>query len=54
MANKRATAIAKTDGAKLTAELVGAEVIVSGIVWATEEARAATEVLLEADGIIMS
>ena len=54
MANKRATAIAKTDGAKLTAELVGVGLAVSGDAWVTEEDGAAAEVLVEADAIIMS
>ena len=45
MANRRATAIAKTDGAKLTAELVGAVVEDSGAAWVAEaDVAAATEV----------
>lgn len=54
MANKRATAIAKTDGAKLTVELVGVGLAVSGDAWVAEEDGAAAEVLVEADAIIMS
>ena len=43
--NKRETAIAKTDGAKLTAELVGAVVEDSGAAWVAEaDVAAATEV----------
>ena len=50
VANRRATAIAKTDGAKLTAELVGAVVTVSVIVWVTGEDIAEwAEVLVEED-----
>lgn len=37
VANKRATTIAKTDGAKLTAELVGVGVADSGDAGVTEE-----------------
>lgn len=37
VANKRATTIAKTDGAKLIAELVGVGVADSGDEWVTEE-----------------
>ena len=45
VANRRATAIAKTDGAKLTEELVGPVVEVSGDAWVAEEdGAAATEV----------
>ena len=49
MANRRATAIAKTDGAKLTAELVGAAVEGSDVAWLTEEEVIAegAEVLVE-------
>ena len=46
VANKRATAIAKTDGAKLTAELVGVGLEDSGDGWVTEaDEAAATEVV---------
>ena len=48
MANRRATAIAKTDGAKLTAELVGAVVTDSVDGWVTGEDIAEwAEVLVE-------
>lgn len=48
VANRRATAIAKTDGAKLTAELVGAAVEGADIAWVTEEVIAeGAEVLVE-------
>ena len=49
VANRRATAIAKTDGAKLTAELVGAAVEGSDVAWLTEEEVIAegAEVLVE-------
>ena len=48
VANRRATAIAKTDGAKLTAELVGAAVEGSDVAWVTEEVIAeGAEVLVE-------
>lgn len=44
VANKRATTIAKTDGAKLTAELVGVGVADSGDEWVTEgDGEAAVE-----------
>ena len=36
VANKRATTIAKTDGAKLTAELVGVGLEDSGAAWVAE------------------
>ena len=52
VANKRATTIAKTDGAKLTAELVGVGVADSGDELVTEEdGAAAVEVVFieEAD-----
>lgn len=50
VANRRATAIAKTDGAKLTEELVGAEVEVSGDAWVTEaDGAAAVEVVFIAE-----
>lgn len=42
VANRRATAIAKTDGAKLTEELVGPVVEVSGDAWVAEADGAAT------------
>lgn len=46
VANKRATTIAKTDGAKLTAELVGVGVADLGDAWVTEEdGEAAVEVV---------
>lgn len=49
VANRRATAIAKTDGAKLTAELVGVGVEGSDDAWVTEEVIAeGAEVLVEA------
>ena len=49
VANRRATTIAKTDGAKLTAELVGAAVEGSDAAWVTEEVIAeGAEVLVEA------
>lgn len=52
VANRRATAIAKTDGAKLTAELVGAAVEGSDVAWVTEEVIAEwAEVLVEEDGM---
>lgn len=52
VANRRATAIAKTDGAKLTAELVGAAVEVSDIAGVTEEVIAeGAEVLVEEAGM---
>lgn len=52
VANRRATAIAKTDGAKLTAELVGAAVEGSDVAWVTEEVIAeGDEVLVEEDGM---
>lgn len=52
VANRRATAIAKTDGAKLTAELVGAAVEGSDIAWVTEEVIAeGAEVLVEEAGM---
>lgn len=41
MANRRATAIAKTDGAKLTEELVGPVVEGSDDEWVAEEDGAA-------------
>lgn len=41
VANKRATAIAKTDGAKLTEELVGVVAEASGDEWVTEADGAA-------------
>lgn len=48
VANRRATAIAKTDGAKLTAELVGAVVTDSVDGWVTGEDIAEwAEVLVE-------
>ena len=48
MANRRATAIAKTDGTKLTAELVGAAVEGADIAWVTEGVIAeGAEVLVE-------
>ena len=48
VANRRATAIAKTDGAKLTAELVGAVVTRSVDAWVTgEDIEEWTEVLVE-------
>ena len=48
VANRRATAIAKTDGAKLTAELVGAVVTDSVVAWVTGEDMAeGAEVLVE-------
>ena len=48
VANKRATTIAKTDGAKLTAELVGAVVTDSVDAWVTGEDIAEwAEVLVE-------
>ena len=48
VANRRATAIAKTDGAKLTAELVGAVVTGSVDAWVTGEDMAEwAEVLVE-------
>ena len=37
VANRRATAIAKTDGARLTAELVGAVVTGLVVAWVTGE-----------------
>ena len=53
VANKRATTIAKTDGAKLTAELVGVAVTGSVVEWATEaDAAGATElVFIEGSGM---
>ena len=52
VANRRATAIAKTDGAKLTAELVGVAVEGSDIAWVTEEVIAeGAEVLVEEAGM---
>lgn len=49
VAKKRATTIAKTDGAKLIAELVGAVVEGSDDAWVTEEVIAeGAEVLVEA------
>lgn len=46
VANKRATAIAKTDGAKLTAELVGVGFVDSGDAWVAEaDGAAAVEVV---------
>ena len=52
VANRRATAIAKTDGAKLTAELVGAAVEGADIAWVTEEVIAeGAEVLVEEAGM---
>ena len=48
MSNRRATAIAKTDGAKLTAELVGAVVTGTVDAWVTGEGIAEwAEVLVE-------
>ena len=48
VANRRATAIAKTDGAKLTAELVGAVVTRSVDAWVTgEDIEEWAEVLVE-------
>ena len=48
VANRRATAIAKTDGAKLTAELVGAVVTDSVVAWVTgEDIAEGAEVLVE-------
>lgn len=49
VAKKRATTIAKTDGAKLIAELVGAVVEGSDDAWVTKEVIAeGAEVLVEA------
>ena len=49
VANRRATAIAKTDGAKLTAELVGAAVEGSDAAWVTgEDIAEGAEVLVVA------
>ena len=48
VANKRATTIAKTDGAKLTAELVGAVVTRSVDAWVTgKDIEEWAEVLVE-------
>ena len=48
VANRRATAIAKTDGAKLTAELVGAVVTGLVVAWVTgEDIAEGAEVLVE-------
>ena len=52
MANRRATAIAKTDGAKLTAELVGAAVEGADIAWVTEEVIAEGAEVLVAEAVM--
>lgn len=52
VANRRATAIAKTDGAKLTAELVGAAVEGADIAWVTEEVIAEGAEVLVAEAVM--
>ena len=52
MANRRATAIAKTDGAKLTAELVGAAVEGADIAWVAEEVIAEGAEVLVAEAVM--
>lgn len=52
VANRRATAIAKTDGAKLTAELVGAAVEGADIAWVAEEVIAEGAEVLVAEAVM--
>ena len=54
VANKRATTIAKTDGAKLTAELVGVGLEDSGDAWVGEAEGAAAVAVVFIEGAAMT